>query len=337
MMLILPLSLNVQVHPGSVAETLEEMEKHLGRHIAHLLTMELSLPNQPRPAAEIEGHLAKAIVHRQAKAVTLNATLVAQSLGDSLTQGDGGILNRMVLVHLQVALDQDLQIHPRMLADLLEHMVEKAQPGRDHGFPRSVEVEPDLDIGFLGDPLDGRGPLAGEEIFRHPVPIVGDEIGRQGTMISRQLLARAIRLPQPDSLGAQISGQLDIGQPIANDITVRQIVIALQIFRQHPDSRLTVRRVLLRERGVDTDLIELDPLARQRLQDQVVRRPEGLLRKGIGSQPVLVGDHHQLQVRVLTDKIEAPDHLRDKLQFLQAVQLIIYGRLLYDRAVAVNK
>ena len=103
MMLILPLSLNVQVHPGSVAETLEKMEKHLGRHIAHLLTMKLSLPNQPRPAAEIKRHLTQAVIHRQDKAIPANAALVTKTTKQAFAQRKGCVLHRMVFVDFKIA------------------------------------------------------------------------------------------------------------------------------------------------------------------------------------------------------------------------------------------
>ena len=75
--LVLALGLDVEVHAGSIRQTLEEMEEHLRWHFADALTPELGIPYEPRTAAEVEGHLAESIVHRQTIAVALNAALVA--------------------------------------------------------------------------------------------------------------------------------------------------------------------------------------------------------------------------------------------------------------------
>ena len=42
-------------------------------------------------------------------------------------------------------------------------------------------------------------------------------------------------------------------------------------------------------------------------------RPESLLRERGRTQPILVGDHHELEIQPLTNEIEVTHHLRDKL------------------------
>ena len=77
---VLPLRLDVQVHLGSIAQTLEEVEEHFRRHLANALTEERGIPYKPGTATEVESYRAEAVVHRQAIAVTFYATLVAQCL-----------------------------------------------------------------------------------------------------------------------------------------------------------------------------------------------------------------------------------------------------------------
>ena len=55
MVLIHAFGLDVQVHPRRVAQALEEVEKHLGRHVAHFLATELGI----RPPKS------RATLHRQ--------------------------------------------------------------------------------------------------------------------------------------------------------------------------------------------------------------------------------------------------------------------------------
>ena len=126
MVLIVTLGLDVHVHPGTVTKALEKMEEHLRRHIAYPFATELSLPYQPRPASEIECHLCQTIVHRQTETIPLYATLVAQGLGNTLSQGESRILNRMMLIHMQVTLAADGQVHHAMPANLLQHVVKES-------------------------------------------------------------------------------------------------------------------------------------------------------------------------------------------------------------------
>ena len=51
--------------------------------------------------------------------------------------------------------------------------------------------------------------------------------------------------------------------------------------------------------AVDVLLGEVDALALQGLDDEVVYWPEGVLWKGVGTQAVLVAHHYQLVVGVL--------------------------------------
>lgn len=48
------LGLDMEVHTGRIAQRLEEMEEHLGRHVANLFAGESGIPYQPGPSAEIE-------------------------------------------------------------------------------------------------------------------------------------------------------------------------------------------------------------------------------------------------------------------------------------------
>ena len=86
-MLVFALSLDVQVHLGSVAQALKEVEEHLCGQLANFFTMELSIPYQPGTASKVEGHLAEAVVHGQGVAITLYAPLVAKGPGYTLTYG----------------------------------------------------------------------------------------------------------------------------------------------------------------------------------------------------------------------------------------------------------
>jgi len=98
MVLIVPFRPNVQVDEGGVTQTLEEMQEHFRRHLTDFLTMKLRVPDQPGTAAEVDRHLTETVVHRQAIAVALNSPFVAQGFADAFAQGNGSILDGVVLV-----------------------------------------------------------------------------------------------------------------------------------------------------------------------------------------------------------------------------------------------
>ena len=98
--LVFAFGTDVEVHAGGIAQRLEKVQEHFGGHFAYLLAAERGVPYQPGASAEIERHLAQAIVHGQAVSVAFDAPLASQRLIDALAQGDSGIFYRMMLVYV---------------------------------------------------------------------------------------------------------------------------------------------------------------------------------------------------------------------------------------------
>ena len=62
-------------------------------------------------------------------------------IGERLTQGNADILNRMVVIDVQVTLRLDVEIDQAMTGDLVEHVVEKRQLCIECRPPAAVEIE----------------------------------------------------------------------------------------------------------------------------------------------------------------------------------------------------
>ena len=75
--LVVALGLNVQVHCCGVTQGLEEVQEHLGGHLANLFTLEFSVLDQPAAASKVQYYLSHAVIHGQGVAVALYATFVA--------------------------------------------------------------------------------------------------------------------------------------------------------------------------------------------------------------------------------------------------------------------
>ena len=84
MVLVLAFRFYIQIHLGSIAQGFEEMQEHFCRHFTNLFTNELCIPYQPGTSAEVQANLAKAVIHRQGIAITLDTTLISQCLIDAI-------------------------------------------------------------------------------------------------------------------------------------------------------------------------------------------------------------------------------------------------------------
>lgn len=318
MMLIGALGLDVEIHLRSIAQALEEMKEHLRGHLSDLLTLELRIPYQPGPSAEVESYLAQAVIHGQTIAIALDAALVTEGAQQTLAQGERRIFYRMMLIHVEVALRMDCQVHHAMLADLVQHVVEEAQPGVHVGLSRSVKIDLHVYIRLFRHAVHLSDALAGKKHLGYLVP------------------GHAI-LVQYQRPAAQIGSQLGVSLPVADDITVLKIILRIaDIFLQHPCPRLAHGRIVLGEMAVDELVVEMDALSLQCLEYKVVNRPEGVLGEGGGAQPILIAHHHELEIEMGGYESEIAEHAVPKLQLRKGVDLLVL-RLFYERAVTIDK
>ncbi len=76
--------------------------------------------------------------------------LVAERLGDRLSQHDAGIFGGVVEIDVQVALGAQRNVDQGVARQLLQHVVEKADAGFDVVGAGAVEIDGRRDLGFLG-------------------------------------------------------------------------------------------------------------------------------------------------------------------------------------------
>ena len=125
--------------------------------------------------------------------------------------------------------------------------------------------------------------------------------------------------------------------PVSYHIAVGDVVVRiLHIFLHESGIGFPGGSIVLREVAVDKNIVEGDAFALQCLKDEIVDRPERILRKGICTQAILIADHHKLEVGVLADEVKVTEHALGELQFLKGVYLLV-GRLLDEGAVAVDE
>src|ERR1700730_1382006 len=132
-------------------EGLEKLAHEFAIEGAYFRLREICPEDQKSPARDIYRNPRKGLVHRQEHIrETGDAGHVAQRLAHRLTERYAGILDSMMLIDMQIARRADFDIHQRVARYLLQHMVEKANPGRNSGPAGAIEIDADLDVGFLG-------------------------------------------------------------------------------------------------------------------------------------------------------------------------------------------
>jgi len=322
-MLVLPFGLDVEIHLGSIAEALEEVQEHLRRHLANLLTLEIGLPHQPGAPAKVETDAAEAVVHRQRITVALNAALVAQGAQQTFAKCQGGIFDGVMLVDVQVTLATNGQVNHSVLANLLEHVVEETQACLDVALAVAVEVNLHEDVGLLRSALYLGSALSAVGDGHCPLPALSSCAA--GSTVNLQESA------------ADVLRKLAVSVPVANHKAVGNVIVGIvDILLYESCIGLACRCIVLGEVGVDEDIVEDDALALQGVEDEVLDRPEGVLGKGVGSQSVLIADHDHFVVGMLAQEGKRADSTRYKLQFLEGINLLILG-LADEGAVTIYK
>ena len=82
--------------------------------------------------------------------IAADAPLVAKRLSKRLAKRDAHILDRVMVVDMRVAGAADRHVDQRMACQLIQHVIEKADPGRVGIGAGAIEVDLDGDIGLGG-------------------------------------------------------------------------------------------------------------------------------------------------------------------------------------------
>ena len=145
----------MQRDAGVLREGLEPLAEELGVHVADLLGRERDVPDQERPPGDVDGGARQRLVHREvAVGVPRNPAPLAEGLRQRLPEHDAAVFRRVVEVDMEVTLRLQRDVDQGMAGELLDHVVEEADTGRDVELPRAVEVDRRLDPGLLRLPVD---------------------------------------------------------------------------------------------------------------------------------------------------------------------------------------
>src|SRR4051812_25721342 len=87
-------------------------------------------------------------------AVATNASFIAKRLLHRLAQANAHVLDRVMLIDLQVALRLDLQIERPMPSEQLQHVIQKPDARLPPPGPTAVEIQLQLDLRLASLAID---------------------------------------------------------------------------------------------------------------------------------------------------------------------------------------
>ena len=118
---------DVEVAQRICSEGLPEVFDQFAVEFADLLCRELGTEDHEVTAAEVDRGGDERLFHRKREmSVASNALLVTDCLLDRLAQADSDVLDRVVLVDVEVTVGSYLQVEYSVPREEFEHMVEEA-------------------------------------------------------------------------------------------------------------------------------------------------------------------------------------------------------------------
>lgn len=145
---------------------LPEVFDQFAVEFADLLRRKIGVEDHEVTTAQIDRSRNKRLFHRQRKmTVATNARLVAERLLDGLSETDSNILDRVMLIDMQIALGRDLQINDRMPSKQLKHVVEEADTRLNPRVAVAVKVQLESDLGFVRLSFNLRGTRHSADTF----------------------------------------------------------------------------------------------------------------------------------------------------------------------------
>src|SRR4030095_132749 len=119
----------------------------LHREVSDSLPLCVDLVNQIKAPRQIHNRSTQRLIHRdEAHAVASDPSLVAQSLEERLPEAYCHVLDRVVIVYLQIAFAFNLEIKQPVSREQVEHVIEKGYSGVDATGSRPIKSQLNSDV-----------------------------------------------------------------------------------------------------------------------------------------------------------------------------------------------
>src|SRR5260370_42062523 len=147
----------MQVHADFVAERLHKIAHQHGLKLAHALLLYRDVVREVHAPADIDHRAAERLIERHDRvAKPPDTRTIAERLAKRAAHHDPDVLDRVMLVDMEIAARLDHQIEEAMAREALEHMVEERHAGMNFDAPRTVQRERHRDRRLARLALDSR-------------------------------------------------------------------------------------------------------------------------------------------------------------------------------------
>src|SRR6266851_6877707 len=147
----------MEVHADFVAERLHKIVYQHGLKLPHPLLLYRDVVREVDAPADIDHRAAERLIERHDRvAKPPNTRTIAERLAKRAAHHDPHILDRVMLIDMEVAARLDHQIEEAMAREAFEHMVEKRHAGMNFAAPRTVQREHHRDRRLARLALDSR-------------------------------------------------------------------------------------------------------------------------------------------------------------------------------------
>lgn len=119
-------AMDVEGDSGMGRERAEKLADVLGAECADALSDKWALKGQDAAPTDVHRHENEGLVHRGMEARVALNRIRLKRLAESPTQHDADILDGVMVIDVQIALDREAQIELAMEGKLLQKMIEKA-------------------------------------------------------------------------------------------------------------------------------------------------------------------------------------------------------------------
>jgi hypothetical protein len=145
-------NINVQRESGVIYKALPKI-------LAEIIGRQPRLKNEVWPAAEIKRNAGQSLVHRiKATPRTANPPAFPQCLSQRLPKNDARILNKMMVIHLNITSRAELNVKKPVFRKQSEHVSIKTRRMVNPRHTRPVEVEPQPNRRLSRLPFNHRAP-----------------------------------------------------------------------------------------------------------------------------------------------------------------------------------
>ena len=156
MVVVVAPALEVDGEARGPGQGFDQVGEHLGAEGSDPIGPQLQVDHGVGPAAHIHRRSSQRLVHgNRGVAETVDAGAVGQGRGQRASQDQGGVFDRVMVVHLQITLGGDGQIDQGVVGERGEEVIEEADSGGDLGAPVTVEIQGHRHGGLGGDALEG--------------------------------------------------------------------------------------------------------------------------------------------------------------------------------------